>query len=152
MEYEFFYFFMFLTIISFLICIKIKSLSFGILITGIATVGYSLVYEIILGDRMQLYHYISPQMSTLYMVLGAIFIYPLLNMIYLLFLPKKISGIMLYTIVWIILMISIELLSLNTGTVVFTGWKLVPWSIVTYVATYGWILFLSKKMKSKQCF
>lgn len=152
MAYTFFYTSILIIIIIFIICSKIKRPGFDNILIGITTVGYTMVFEIIFGDRFKLYYYITPQVSTLYMVLSAIFIYPVVNIIYTLFIPKETKKVMVYTGLWIAAMLVFEYASVKTGTVVFTGWQPVPWSFVTYVFTYLWICsfynFLNKLMYS----
>lgn len=144
MSYTFFYVSGILLIGIFFTSVYFKGLTLSIAIIGIASVAYSLTYEIILGDQLKLYHYIKPKVSTLYMVLAGIFIYPLLNMLYLLYLPKGTGSVIAYTVAWIIAMFLFEFASFATKTVVLTGWKPFPWSILTYIFTYSWInLFYS---------
>ncbi len=120
-------------------------------IIGIASVAYSMVFEIALGDRLGLYYYISPEKSTLYILLGALFIYPPLNIVYAVFLPESLRKALIYTAIWIAAMLVFEYVSLLTQTVVLVRWKPLPWSVVTYAATYAWVLlfyrYLSRSLR-----
>jgi hypothetical protein len=121
------------------------------IITAIISAVYSLSFDSILGEHFGLYHYINSQVSIPYMVISGVFIYPLLNLFYLLFMPSGgYKRILPYVSAWIIAMLIYEALSIATGTVVFTGWRPIPWSIITYVSTYAWmtLLFLHLKKKS----
>lgn len=95
---------------------------------------YSLVYEITFGEVLNLYYYISPEESIVYILLGSLFLYPVKMVLYVLFLPQK--KVLWYTAGWIILVQILELISLYTKTIVLTGWKVVPWSPITYLITY----------------
>lgn len=123
-------------LLLFIIAACFKKITPAAVITDLIYVGYSLVFEIILGDRLGLYYYISPAESTLYMILSVILIYIPINLIYLAFLPEKPGGIVVYTVFWIVGMLLFEYVSLVTDIVVFTGWRILPWSILTYIATY----------------
>jgi hypothetical protein len=46
-------------------------------------------------------------------------------------------------------MLAFEVASFYTGTVVLTGWRVIPWSIVTYAVTFGWINLLFRYMKKR---
>lgn len=120
-------------------------------IIGISSVAYSMVFDIAFGDRLGLYYYISPEKSTLFLLLGALFVYPPLNIIYAVFLPEGLRKTLIYTVIWIAAMLVFEYASLLTRTVVLVGWKPLPWSVVTYVVTYAWILlfyrYLSRSLR-----
>ena len=151
MEYIIFYVSLALILVAFLISIYIKPFTLSNLIIGITTISYSLIYEMAFSDRLKLYYYINPKDSNLYVLLSGIFIYPLLNIMFTLFLPVKIKRIVVYTLFWIIFMLLFEYINLTGKTIVFTGWKPIPWSIVTYLITYTWIIYfysyLLKKIK-----
>lgn len=95
---------------------------------------YSLVYEVIFGDILNLYYYITPEDSIIYILLGSLFLYPVKMILYLLFLPSK--KVLWYTAGWIVFVQILELISMYTKTVVMTGWKVIPWSQITYLITY----------------
>lgn len=154
MEYIFYYISAGVVLAAFIVSVYLKSLGFSNIVIGITTVGYTLVYEIILGDQMGLYYYLDPKVSTLYMVLSALLVYPLLNIVYTLFLPRKTRDVLAYTAAWIIAMLVFEFASVAAGTIVFTGWRPFPWSIVTYLFTYTWIYFFYRYMERsrERCF
>ncbi|HAA43571.1 MAG TPA: hypothetical protein DCE02_06180 [Ruminiclostridium sp.] len=79
-------------------------------------------------------------------------LYPALNVIYVLFLPKEIKKAFVYTVFWMATMIIFEYVSLLTKTIVFTGWKPMPWSLITYIGTYLWVYTLYKFMERKKYF
>ena len=133
MEYIIFYFSIATVFVIFLISIYFKPLRLGNIIIGITSVAYSLVFDLTFGDRLKLYYYINPENSVLYILIAGLFLYPLINIIYTLFLPVKMKSILIYTGVWIILMLIFEYINLQSKTIVFTGWKPIPWSIVTYL-------------------
>jgi len=144
MEYGFFYGSIIILWIIFIICIHFKPATLANTIIGITTVAYSLLYETLLGEYFKLYYYIEPQKSILYIILAGLLIYPVLNIIYTMFLPAKIKPILVYTSLWTIAMLVFEYASILTKTVVFTGWQMFPWSLITYILTYLWIyLFYS---------
>lgn len=150
MQYIFFYMSALIMLVIFIISIRIKPLKTSTWMVGIASVGYSLTYEIIFGDRLNLYYYINPGESTLYIVLGGLLLYPVLNMLYVHFQPQAFKPMLIYTSVWIVAMLGLEQVSFLTETVVLTGWKPFPWSIVTYLVTYLLINLLKIKLE-KRC-
>jgi len=117
-----------------------------IAITGM---GYSLLYETTLGEYLELYHYINPENSLFYIILSAVLIYPIIEVIYTIFLPEKAYSAIIYTATWLVLMLIFELASIYTKTIVLTGWKIVPWSIITYFITFCWINLLFRYMKKR---
>lgn len=135
--------------IIFFICIAKRPVGFKHLIIAFTAIGYSLLYETALGEYLGLYYYINPQKSLFYIIVSAILIYPVIEVIYTLFLPARLYPAIIYTGAWILLMLAFELLSLYTGTVVLTGWRVIPWSIVTYIFTFGWINLLLRSMKKR---
>ncbi|WP_027340042.1 hypothetical protein [Halonatronum saccharophilum] len=147
MEYTFFYGSIIALWIIFGICIYLRGLRLAHIIIGITTVAYSLVYEVILGEYFGLYYYITPEKSNLYIVLAGILVYPLLNIIYTIFLPEKIKPVLLYTGVWIIAMLLFEWASLITKTVVLLRWMIFPWSLLTYIVTYLWVYLFYRHLK-----
>ena len=66
-----------------------KPLDFRSYVIAVTSITYSLVYEVILGEYYGLYYYINEKDSIIYIVLAGIILYPALNIIYVLFLPKK---------------------------------------------------------------
>jgi len=65
------------------------------------------------------------------------------------FLPKKHKNALVYTAGWIVALLLFEYASLLTKTIVFTGWKPFPWSIVTYIVAYAWIYFFYRFLANK---
>ncbi len=150
MNYLVFYLSIAVIMIVFAVIIKIKGFAINGLIIGLTTVGYSLVFDNILGCELDLFHYINNDVSNLYMVLGAVFLYPLLNILYITYLPENRRKILLYTLVWIVFMMLFEYVTILSKTIVLTGWIIFPWSIVTYIVTYSWIYILNRYV-SKKC-
>ncbi len=149
MAYIFFYSSIVVVYVLFFICCIFKKPLLSNIIIGLTTIGYSLINDILLGDQLKLFHYINPEISTLYMVISAALIYPLLNITYTLFLPTKGKKVLIYTSLWIAAMLLFEYLSIIAKTIVFTGWQPVPWSFVLYVVTYVWIYFFYKLLIKK---
>jgi hypothetical protein len=147
MEYIFFYVSMFIAIILFFFCTHFKKPSLPIIIIGLTSIGYSFISDLTIGDRLKLFYYITPQKFTLYIILAGVFIYPFCNMIYTMFLPERKP--LIYTIFWIIGMLLFEYLSVIAKTVVFTGWKMFPWSIILYMVSYLWIYSFYKYLLNK---
>lgn len=142
MSYWFFFISLIIIWIIFITVIYFRRPKTGHLAVAILTIIYSLAFDIIFGEQLKLYHYISKQESSLYLLLSGIFLYPLLHIIYLVFLPAK-KQIPVYTMLWIAAMLFFEYLSIKTGTIVLTGWRVFPWSIITYVITYLLIITLN---------
>ena len=135
--------------IIFLICALKKSISFKHIIVAIAGMGFSLLYETALGEYAGLYHYINQSDSLLYIIISGVFLYPVIEMLYALFLPERIKPAIVYTVICIMLLLVFEILSLYTRTIVFTGWRIVPWSIATYILTFVWVNLLFRYLKKK---
>ncbi|MCX7921700.1 MAG: hypothetical protein N3B21_06765 [Clostridia bacterium] len=149
MEYTAFFVSIAVVWVLFFISIYLRPLRLSNIIIGVTTVGYSLIFDIILGDTLKLYYYINPQVSTIYIVLSAVILYPLTNIVYTLFLPTGRRAVLAYTALWIAGMLIFEYITLLTRTIVFTGWRPVPWSFVTYVITYIWIYFFYRYLEGK---
>ena len=151
MEHTFFWISAAVSVLLLAITALLKGTNLPIWITGIATIAYSMVYDITFGDRLGLYYYITPEESTLYILLGALFIYTPLNIVYVVFLPESLRKILIYTAIWIAAMILFEYANLLTRSIVFTGWRPIPWSIVTYAVTYTWIILFYKYLQRFPC-
>ena len=149
MEFKFFYFSIASVILIFAVCIYFKPLRLSHVIIGMASVAYSILFDIILGQQFGLYYYISSQYSILCIVISGVFIYPLLNVIYTLFLPENRKTVFIYTGFWIAAMLLFEYLSLLFKTIVLTGWRVVPWSFVAYGVTYTWIFFFYRYVTAR---
>lgn len=141
MSHIFFYASIVVLLILFLFVCTFKSPKLPNVIIGLTAVGYSLIIDIILGDQLKLYYYIDPQLSTMYIVVSAVFVYPILNIIYTLFLPKKFKSLIIYTFCWITSLLVFEYACVKAKTIVFTGWQALPWSIIIYLVTYIWIYY-----------
>ncbi len=131
------------------IVLRFRNLQFSHIIIGIATTAYTLVYETILGIQQGLYYYISPQTSALYIVLAAVLLYPVANIIYVLFLPEGRNAVLMYTVAWIAGMLLFEYASVMARIIVFTGWQPIPWSLVTYLITYAWVYYFYRYLTRK---
>ncbi len=149
MAYIFFYSSFIILVVLFIICSTLRKPTLSNIVIGLTTVGYSLINDVLFGDQLELFHYINLEVSTIYMVLSAVMIYPILNILYTMFLPTKGKNILIYTFCWIVVMLFFEYASVITKTIIFTGWQPLPWSIVLYIVTYLWIYyfytFLTKK-------
>lgn len=116
---------------------------------GITTVAYTLVFDFTFGGRLGLYHYVTPTASLSYILLSGVFLYSVLNIIYTMFLPEKTLNALIYTSLWIIGMLGFEYASVLTGTIVFTGWQPIPWSLITYTVTYAWVYTFYRYLQDK---
>lgn len=140
-------FLIYLSVAIFLIALlyMARKRKFGVphVTTALASSVYSLSYESILGEYLGLYHYISREVSIPYMVVSGVLIYPVLNLIYLAYIPKgRPVKILLYAAFWIIAMHIYEMAAIAAGTIVLTGWGVFPWSTITYIVTYAWMTAL----------
>lgn len=139
MKYAFYFGSLVVIWLIFLPVIRRRKLGLNAIIIGIASAAYSLTFETLFGTYGGLYYYVDPTYSIPYMVAASIFLYPPLNILYVLFLPKKTKTVILYTVSWIAIMILFEWASIVTGSIVLTGWRMVPYSCLTYIFTYTWI-------------
>ncbi|HYE82592.1 MAG TPA: hypothetical protein VEG39_10575 [Clostridia bacterium] len=149
MATTFFYTSIAATWIVLFICTAKRPLTFKHIMITIAAIGYSLLYEISLGEYAGLYYYINPEDSLAYLILASVLLYPVINVIYIIFLPEKAYPAAIYTAVWVAFMLLFELASIYTRTVVLTGWRVFPWSIVTYIATFVWINLFFNSLKKR---
>jgi hypothetical protein len=149
MAYTFFYISLAAVLLLFAISLYFKQIKLSNIIIGITAIAYSLIYEVSLGHIMGLYYYITPGQSMKYILISAILIYAPLNIIYTLFLPEGRKRVLIYTSLWIVAMLLFEYLSVAVRTVVFTGWRPVPWSLVTYIVTYCWIIYFFRLLEGK---
>lgn len=149
MAIRFFYISVIITWIVFLICSAKKRLALRHTLIAITGMGYSLLFETLLGEYAGLYYYISKSSSLLYIILSAVLLYPEIEVLYCFFLPKDTDPAILYTIVWTVFLLTFEFASLYTGTVVITGWKVFPWSVITYLFTFLWINILYRLLKKR---
>ncbi|NJD02180.1 MAG: hypothetical protein FIA99_06185 [Ruminiclostridium sp.] len=140
MEYTFFWTSAVVSMLILAAAAILKGTNLPAWIIGISTVAYSTVFDIAFGVRLGLYYYITPEESTLYILLGVLFVYTPLNIVYVVFLPENLKKILIYTVIWIAAMLVFEYASILTGSIVLTGWVPMPWSIVTYAVTYTWII------------
>jgi hypothetical protein len=147
MRYIIFYITILISGIGFLFTCHYRQPNLRHLIIGLTSVGYSLLYEILFGIWAKLYYYLDISNSALYLAISSILIYPILNMIYVLFLPHQ--KVLLYTIFWIIGMLLFEYFSLLVRIIIFTGWQPVPWSLVTYMVTYLWIYYFYRYLEKR---
>jgi len=119
----------------------------------VSSIAYAFAFDVIFGLWAKLYYYLDYSNNALYIALSAIFLYTALNMVYVIFLPKK--KVALYTIVWIAAMLAFEYFTVITEIIVFTGWKPIPWSPLTYIVTYIWIYYfyryLSRRISHPYC-
>lgn len=149
MKYAIVYLSIALTWIILVISAGKKGRKTGYVIIGLVSAVYSLSFDTFFGEYTGLYHYLNTEISPVYIIITGILLYPVLNVIYSVFIPHKTSKLIVYTLLWITAMILFEQLTLITDTVVLTGWEPLPWSIVVYIATYALILtvygVLSKK-------
>lgn len=150
MEYSTFYISIFVIWIALALSSFFKSMRLSHIIIGIAAIAFSLVYETSFGAIMGLYYYVRPDISLYYLLTGSIFIYAPLQVLYTFFLPRENNRIFVYTLVWIAAMLLFEHITVLTKTIVFTGWKPIPWSIVTYIATYAWVYSFYRYLNARQ--
>ena len=149
MPYLFFTLSIAFILIVFLACLRYRPLTIGSIFIGMASAVYSLTFDILMEDFWELYYYIDPDRSALFMIFGALFIYTPLNIIYTLFLPEGFKKIFIYTCLWTAALYMFEMASLATGSLVFTGWKPIPWSVLVYAFTYLWIIAVYKYFKRR---
>ncbi len=143
--YTFFYTIIVVILIILIISLYLhrKQLEAAIL-TGVIYIGYTMLFDVFFGETLKLYHYINPELSSLYILISAVFLYPPTIIIFLLFLPKKNVNIVLYTVSWIAVLLLFEKISFMTHTVVLTGWKYFPWSPFTYIVTLSLSILVYK--------
>lgn len=150
LPYIFYYVSIIIIWVIFALSSYFKPIGFKSLIIGVCTIAYSLTYDILLGSYFGLYYYIEPGSSNLYIVIAGIFLYPVLNILYSSFMPERANNTAVYTLIWIGAMLFFEYLALLTKTIVFTGWRPFPWSVITYIATYFWIYALNRYLSEKK--
>ncbi len=106
---------------------------------------YSLCFEAFFGEVLKLYYYIAPGASILFILLGSLLLYPLTAVLYVLLFPKKM--VLWYTVGWIVLLQGLEIVSIYTRTIVLTGWRIIPWSPLTYLISFLFICLMVRALK-----
>ena len=152
MNYTFFYIMILLPIPALIAVSRFKQVRLPAVTAGLVSIGYSLIFDITFGGLLGLYYYINLDETTVFMILAAVFIYAPLDILFLVFIPSGIGKAAAYTAAWTAGMLLLECACLSTGTLVFTGWRIFPWSFITYAATYIWIIkfyrYLDKRLKT----
>lgn len=146
MEKIFFYGSILLVWIVFIVVTGRKQFLFRHLIIWITYSLYSLTYEIIFGVILQLYYYIIPEDSIVYILLSSLVFYPVKIVLYIFFLPEGRRAIW-YTAVWTLALLAVEIISVFTKTIVFTGWEIMPWSLITYIATFALVSLYDRYLR-----
>lgn len=131
--------------IVFLFAIRVRPLKLRHLFLWISYSLYTLSLEIILGIFLHLYYYSSQEESLFYVLISSLLLYPVMVVLYSLYLPPK--KVLWYTVGWILVLQVLEVITINTGTIVLTGWKIIPWSPVTYSITYLFVYLLDGFLK-----
>lgn len=149
MSVAFFYSSIILALIALGFSLYFRRLNLAGITIGITSIGYSLAFDNLFGHYFGLYYYITPKDSTMYTIIAGILLYPVLNVIYTLFLPNQTNKVLTYTLIWIAAMMVFEHLNFAAGTVVLTGWKVIPWSVVIYIVTYGWVYIFYRYLTHK---
>lgn len=131
--------------ISLLVTISFKGFKARHLFLWIGYSLYSVVFELVFSEMLHLYYYIYPSQSIFYILLASLFLYPAAAVLYVYYLPK--GKVLWYTAMWIIVMQIIEIITVYTGTLVLTGWRIIPWSPVTYILSYQVIYMVNIYLK-----
>jgi hypothetical protein len=113
---------------------KIKLPLITVAVLYLFAVAFGLTYEFTLGEVLSLYHYYDPESSAYWILLMGVFAYPIYHVLYANWLeaPIRFTRWLLYTSLWVLLMLASEYWSIANKVVVLTGWRIWPWSIVTY--------------------
>lgn len=149
MKYVFFYSSAAVILTGLIIIACFKRVRLAEMLIAIASIAWSLTFDIVFGELIGLYQYTVSGKPLLYLLLGAVFVYTPLNIIYTVFAPAGIKRLLAYTAAWIAVMLLFEYASLLAGVLVFTGWRMIPWSVVTYIVTYLWINILHRYLVRK---
>jgi len=144
LEKQFFFLSLATVLVTFFISTRIRPLKLHHFIVGLISAAFSVIFDTFFGKYLGLYYYVSKESSIVYMVIAGIFIYPVINMLYVMFLPDNRNSALVYTIMLFVGMLIFEYLSIITRTLVFTGWKPIPWSIITYAFTFTWVYYLHR--------
>ncbi|MCL6459180.1 MAG: hypothetical protein K6T85_14335, partial [Gorillibacterium sp.] len=115
---------------------KIKLTAHFVVIVYLLAVAFGLSFEMAFGIHMKLFHYYQPSESPYWILLMGLIVYPAFHIVYLnlLLVPElHLSRWLIHTVLWIAFMISFEYVTILLKIVVFTGWDMWPWSIVTYI-------------------
>lgn len=151
MNYMVFYFTLLLIWVVFLFLARRKPIRKEYIAVAIISMVYSLAFDIVFGEQLHLYYYISQVRSSMYILISGILLYPILHIIFLMYLPSP-NRIVIYTAVWVVAMIALEVVALKAETIVFTGWKVFPWSFFIDILTYFWIITLYRYFCTKKVF
>lgn len=135
-----FYGSIFVFLIAFLLVIGKKQFKLNHLFLMISYSLYNLIFETVFGEVLGLYYYIDKKYSLIYIILAAVFVYPVIAALYVFFLTKG-TKVLWYTLTWVIFLLFIETITLYTKTIILTGWRVIPWSVLTYMVSF-WLIYL----------
>lgn len=127
-----------------------KKLDFSYFIIVLTLMSVSGIIHSLLANQLQLYYYVSKNLTHLYFIFYDIVVYPTFAMLFIRFIPiqKKVKDIIIYNIIWVCFMTLFELLIVKpTGIIVYTGWKIIPDSIVFYGLSYPLVTLYYIKLK-----
>jgi len=106
---------------------------------------YNLIFELIYGEIFGLYYYIERTHSLIYIIIASVFLYPVIAVLYVSFLPGRKKALW-FTLGAIVIMLFLEMASLNTRTIVLTGWKVIPWSVIAYIVSFVFINIINNSL------
>ena len=106
---------------------------------------YNLIFELIYGEIFGLYYYIERTHSLIYIIIASVFLYPVIAVLYVSFYPEE-KRALWFTLGAIVIMLFLEMASLNTRTIVLTGWKVIPWSVIAYIVSFVFINIINNSL------
>jgi len=112
------------------------------------------VFDMTFAKWLRLYYYIDINYTAFYSLLACLFIYPSLGFIFYKFLPSQKEYIAGCVVVWLVALAVFEVyIVMPYRIVIYTGWIILPWSLLVYVLSFSWEYvcgkILSKHTKAK---
>ncbi|WP_237266829.1 hypothetical protein [Thermoclostridium stercorarium] len=95
---------------------------------------YNLIFELIFGEILGLYYYIEKGHSLVYTIIASLFLYPVIAILYVFYLPERKK--VVYTAGFTVAALIMEIFSLYSQTIVLTGWRILPWSVISYMVSF----------------
>lgn len=133
--------------IVFILNKKLNFLDFVIILSLMSSIG---ILNSLLSEQFQLYYYVSKNLTHVYFVLYDIVVYPTFAILFTQFLLIKKAKvyIIIYNITWICFMTLFELLIIKPmGIIVYTGWRIIPYSPIFYMVSYPLVTLYYIKLR-----
>ena len=108
-------------------------------VTFLSFLGLAEIVGNILAHQMHLYYYLDQENNIVYSMLYYIIVYPASGIVYSRLFPKNetVWNLGMYSLAWIVIYIILEIFVIKRyNVIVYTGWKVIPYSLLLYVIAF----------------